>query len=165
MVSGRQSNQQISDHDPLSDLGNFRMTPQRRHVYEAIMSRQDHPSASEVFDQVKDTMPHISLATIYNCLEAMTQNGVIKQVNFDREPSRYCGNLDDHAHFLCQECGSVSDVPLAADNLLGEAILLPNGAHATQLEISVRGTCAQCATAAAPSGDEPSLSPQTPHQN
>jgi Fe2+ or Zn2+ uptake regulation protein len=137
---------QSSDAEaPGPDLGDFRMTPQRRQIYDVLMSRQDHPSASDVFLQVKDAMPTISLATVYNCLDAMTQSGLIRQVNLDRESSRYCANLADHAHFCCQTCGQVSDVPLEDSQHLSETITLPQGAEVTRLEVTLRGTCSQCA--------------------
>ena len=123
------------------------MTPQRRQVFEVLMSRRDHPSASEVFHQVKEMMPTISLATVYNCLEAMTQSGAVKQVNLDREPSRYCANQNDHAHFYCQSCGQVSDVPLHESEHLSEALDLPDGTDVTRLDITVRGTCPACVPA------------------
>ncbi len=144
MGSDATDSQQISDKASVPDLGDFRMTPQRRQVYEVITSRKDHPSASDVYHQVKDSMPHISLATVYNCLEAMTQSGVVRQVNLNREPSRYCANLTDHAHLYCQTCGQVSDVPLKEATLLAQALDLPSGAEATQLEVTVRGTCPAC---------------------
>ena len=77
------------------------MTKQRKVVYEILMDERDHPTASEVFLRAKAQMPGISLATVYNCLEAMTQAGLIKQVNVVREASRFCPNLRPHAHFFC----------------------------------------------------------------
>lgn len=140
--------QQNSDAEAGPDLGDFRMTPQRREIYDVLMSRKDHPSASDVFVQVKDTMPTISLATVYNCLEAMTQGGIVRQVNMDREPSRYCANLAEHAHFYCQACGQVSDVPLTEADDLTETLSLPKGSQVARLELTVRGTCPTCAPAA-----------------
>ena len=51
--------------------GGLRLTPQRRHVYEVLMDKRDHPTATEVFIRVQRRMPSISLATVYNCLETM----------------------------------------------------------------------------------------------
>src|SRR5450432_2952711 len=90
----------------------FRFTTQRREVYDALMVKRDHPTAVEVFMRVKGRMPSISLATVYNCLETLTGCGLVKSVNHDREPSRYCPNLKEHAHFFCTGCGTVADVPL-----------------------------------------------------
>src|SRR5206468_11635334 len=90
----------------------FRFTEQRRTVYEALMAKRDHPTAVEVFMRVKKAMPSISLATVYNCLETLTECGLVKHVNHDRAPSRYCPNLEEHGHFFCHDCGAVFDVPL-----------------------------------------------------
>lgn len=134
----------VSDTTATSRLGDFRMTPQRREVFQVLTSRRDHPSASDVYDQVKETLPQISLATVYNCLEAMTQSGVVRQVNLDREPSRYCANLKDHAHLFCKTCGEVSDVAVHEFDRLSEALELPPGTDIDQLDVTVRGTCARC---------------------
>lgn len=120
------------------------MTPQRRQVYEVLTSRKDHPSAGDVFDEVKKTLPQISLATVYNCLEAMTQSGVVRQVNLDREPSRYCANLSEHAHLYCQACGEVSDVAFREIAHITEALDLPEGTDVSHMDVTVRGTCHAC---------------------
>ena len=93
----------------------FRFTAQRREVFDALMAKRDHPTAVEVFMRVKEKMPSISLATVYNCLETLTECNLVKHVNLDRAPSRYCANLEPHGHFFCTECGSVIDVPLPKD--------------------------------------------------
>ena len=64
-------------------------------------------------------MPTISLATVYNCLETLAETKLIRQVNFEREPTRYCPNLTKHAHFYCRESGEIVDVDLS-DQLLDE---------------------------------------------
>ena len=45
----------------LADSG-LRSTPQREVVYHALMRKQDHPTADELFARVKQEMPGISLA-------------------------------------------------------------------------------------------------------
>jgi Fe2+ or Zn2+ uptake regulation protein len=121
----------------------IRLTPQRRFVYEALMEKRDHPTALEVFLRAKERMPSISLATIYNCLDALTESGLIRQVNCDRASSRYCANLVPHGHFFCRECGAVLDVPLKSS--LETAWETPEGALVSHAEITLRGMCPACA--------------------
>ena len=120
------------------------MTPQRRFVYEVLMNSIDHPTATEVFIRVKDKMDSISLATVYNCLDALVGVGVVRQVNVDREPSRYCGNLEPHAHFHCETCASVMDVDLKEGTDPSNSIKLPRGAKVEKFELAVRGQCPGC---------------------
>lgn len=121
----------------------IRLTPQRRFVLEALMEKRDHPTALEVFLRAKAHMPSISLATVYNCLDALTESGLVRQVNCDRSSSRYCPNLIPHGHFFCKECGAVFDVPLDASLATGWEV--PEGTLISHVEINLRGTCSSCA--------------------
>ena len=126
----------------------YRLTKQRREVYDVLKEQLDHPTATEVFIRAKTRVPGISLATVYNCLETLTHSGLVKQVNLDRGPSRYCPNLKDHGHFHCESCGAVSDVDLC--EAPEAALSLPRGAVVNRMEISLRGLCPKCAKAAKP---------------
>lgn len=125
----------------------LRMTDQRRAVYDALMIQRDHPTAVEVFMRVKTKMPTISLATVYNCLETLTDCGLVKAVNHDREPSRYCPNLAEHAHLFCEGCGGVMDIPLRSRRRPHDIWELPENVAILQHEVSFRGLCPKCATA------------------
>jgi len=83
-------------------------------VYDSLMAQRDHPTAVELFTRVRGALPAISLATVYNCLETLTECGLVKTVNLERGPARYCSNLEAHAHFHCEMCGTVLDLPLRA---------------------------------------------------
>ena len=125
----------------------LRMTDQRRAVYDSLMGKRDHPTAVEVFMRVKTKMPSISLATVYNCLETLTECGLVKAVNHDREPSRFCPNLQEHAHLFCEGCGGVMDVPLRTRRRLQDVWELPEDMVVSHHEVSFRGLCPKCATA------------------
>ncbi len=120
------------------------MTKQRKVVYDVLMDERDHPTASEVFMRAKGQMPGISLATVYNCLETMTQAGLIKQVNVDREASRYCPNLRPHAHFFCSECQQISDIDLRQQADLVAAWDLPKGSRIDHVDVAMKGVCPHC---------------------
>jgi Fur family peroxide stress response transcriptional regulator len=118
----------------------LRSTPQREVVYQVVLGKRDHPTAEEVFDRVKSVMPTISLATVYNCLDALVQCGLIKQVNSVREPSRYCPNLHEHAHFHDEANGEIHDVDIPPDLMTRLRTLLPPGYHAVSVDLSFRGS-------------------------
>jgi Fe2+ or Zn2+ uptake regulation protein len=126
-----------------------RLTKQRREVYDILLSKRDHPTATEVFVRAKERVPHISLATVYNCLETLTGAGLVRQVTLDRGPARYCPNLHEHGHFYCDKCGEVMDIDLA-EAAMGSALRLPKGAQVDAIEITIKGCCAACAPKEAP---------------
>ena len=121
-----------------------RLTPQRREVYEVLLAQRDHPTATEVFLRTKQRMPSISLATIYNCLETLVECGLVKQVNVERDATRYCPNLTEHGHFMCERCGKIYDVPLLASKRVGRTWDLPVGFTVVHSDIMLRGACADC---------------------
>jgi Fur family peroxide stress response transcriptional regulator len=121
-----------------------RLTPQRREVYNVLLEERDHPTATEVFIRAKKRIPAISLATVYNCLETLVECGLAKQVNVEREATRYCPNLQEHAHFICDSCGSVSDVPLSKGRRLSQFLNIPEHYSVGHSEITLRGICPAC---------------------
>ncbi len=88
-------------------------------------------------------MPSISLATVYNCLETLVQCDLVRQVNFERGPTRYCPNLRPHAHFHDEASGATHDIDLPNDLLERIRALLPSGYTAKSVEITFHGQMAK----------------------
>ncbi len=131
-----------SPHSPdeiPDEIAGLRMTKQRREIYRILIQHRDHPTANEVFMRAKDQLPNLSLATVYNCLEALVQHGIIRQVNFERESSRYCPNLREHVHFHDAESGTIHDVDFKPGYNLTDLLNLPEGMKVEDIEITLRG--------------------------
>ena len=126
----------------LADSG-LRSTPQRGVVYDVLLKKRDHPTADEVFARVKADLPNISLATVYNCLETLVQCNLVRAVNFERGPTRYCPNLRPHAHFHDEQTGRTYDIDLPPAVLEKVNTVLPSGFDASSVEITFRGKAAQ----------------------
>ena len=122
-----------------SEIDGLRMTKQRREVLSVVLGKRDHPTANEVFSRAQERMPTISLATVYNCLEVLVSHGIVRQVNFEREPSRYCPNLSDHCHFQDEQTGEIHDVVFKDGVNLADFLDLPQGTEISHLEISLKG--------------------------
>ena len=116
-----------------------RPTPQREVVLKVILEKRDHPTADEIFARVKSQMPTISLATVYNCLETLVRGGLVRQVNLERAPTRYCPNLHEHAHFHDEATGRIHDIDLPADFMGRLRAILPPGYDASTIELNFRG--------------------------
>ena len=121
----------------------FRFTPQRQHVYDVLMQKRDHPTVEEVFIRAKTGMADISMATVYNCLDALVKCGLIRHVNLDRGATRYCPNMKEHRHFYCEECNGIFDIDFV-DGPAGNGCHIPAGFKVKQVEISLRGVCRDC---------------------
>lgn len=130
----------------------LRMTDQRRAVFDVLMTKRDHPTAVEIFTRVRGKVPNISLATVYNCLDTLSACGLVKTVTHEREPVRYCPNLTEHAHFFCESCGTVSDIPLRTRRRAEDVWEFPGEFSVSHHEVSFSGLCPKCAAKAAKQG-------------
>jgi Fe2+ or Zn2+ uptake regulation protein len=137
-TESKKARSQVSER--LSTSG-FRFTPQRQQVYDVLATKRDHPTAEEVFIRAKRGMPEISMATVYNCLDALVQCGLARQVTVDRGAARFCPNMQEHCHFYCDNCSHVFDVDLPEGS---PAVRLAEGFKVERFEIAIHGTCPNC---------------------
>ena len=117
----------------------LRSTRQREHVFSVLLHKRDHPTADEVYARSRKEMDTISLATVYNCLETLVACGLVRAVNYEREPTRYCPNLHEHAHFQDRKTGRVYDVDLPPDLMKKLRSVLPDGYQADSIELYFHG--------------------------
>jgi Fur family peroxide stress response transcriptional regulator len=146
--SGQLSSGILEEGEPaldrlLADRG-FRFTPQRQQVYRVLLEKRDHPTAEEVFLRAKRDMPDISMATVYNCLDALVKCHLVRQVTLERGATRFCPNMREHCHFYCDDCDTVFDIDLPAS----QGLQLPRGFKAERLDIAIHGRCPVCSSAA-----------------
>ena len=86
------------------------VTPQRLEILKSIMSRYDHPSADNIYQEVRRQLPMISFNTVYKTLETFCQLGLIIKINPLHEVARYDGNVSPHTHMVCTRCHKVEDL-------------------------------------------------------
>lgn len=96
----------------------LRHTRQREAVYAALASSRGHPTAEELHDLVRSEEPGLSLATVYNTLEALCESGLCRRLPSASGVCRFDGDLSDHVHVVLPD-GRVVDVP----HELGRALL------------------------------------------
>lgn len=140
MARKKSPNEQLSER---LTTGGFRFTPQREHVYSVLLRKRDHPTAEEVFIRAKQEIPEISMATVYNCLDALVQCGLVRQLTLERGAARFCPNMQEHCHFYCDTCESVFDIDLPAT----DGVTLPRGFRAERYDLTIHGRCPACGTA------------------
>lgn len=121
----------------------LRLTEQRRGVLRVLREDCDHPTAEEVYFNARGRLPGVSMATVYNTLDALVRCGVVRQLKLDRAAVRYCPNMREHAHFYCEDCGRVFDVNVEA-SALALAYQLPKHLQAARVDVAMRGHCLGC---------------------
>ena len=95
----------------------LRCTPQRLAVYDILIQAAHHPTAEDVYQAVRSSIPRISLATVYKSLEALVAIGVATKLTagIGATRARYDARRDLHYHFRCLRTGTVRDLPTQFD--------------------------------------------------
>ena len=88
----------------------LRCTRQREQIFEALVGSKVHPTAEELFSSVKACEPGLSLATVYNTLEAFTACGLARRLPCPAGPCRYDADTTEHVHITTPD-GKVVDLP------------------------------------------------------
>ena len=86
-----------------------RKSKQRDAIINELCSRYDHPTAMDLYLSVRETIPSISLGTLYRNLTQLEENGMVLRIP-DGSTDRFDGNVNPHAHFKCTICGNVYDL-------------------------------------------------------
>lgn len=89
-----------------------RMTKQRQIILDVLRGTHTHPTADWIYEKVRETVPRISLGTVYRNLRVLKEMGDIQELNYGSTYSRFDANREPHYHFVCKECGAVMDVGL-----------------------------------------------------
>ena len=86
----------------------LKKAPQPHPIIDFSQSAHHHPTAEEVLQMVNRKFPMTSRATVYNTLNWLKQEGMIKEV-FEAGCVRFDPNTGHHHHFVCRKCGKVED--------------------------------------------------------
>lgn len=86
-----------------------RITPQRHAVLEFLLTSMTHPTADEIYKALESKFPSMSVATVYNNLRILKELGLVKELTYGDDSSRFDSNISDHYHIICEDCGKIVD--------------------------------------------------------
>ncbi len=121
-----------------------RHTAQRAAIFHFLRGVKSHPTADEIFTEVRGELPDISLATVYKALEAFVEAGVARKLPLGGGPARYDGRLDDHDHVRCLKCGLVRDVVGSHDADVIQGLKSEDGFEILDYRLELLGYCPAC---------------------
>ena len=121
----------------------LKVTPQRQAIFRILHDAETHPTAECVYAAVTREMPTVSLRTVYQTLNDLSEMGEILQLDLGTGSARFDPNIDDHHHLVCDACGRIVDV-YADTTGLRVAPRQRHGFDITSTEVVFRGRCAQC---------------------
>ena len=125
-------------------LAGQKLTPQRETVLRVILEREDHPTASDIFEAARQRLPSISYATVYNSLRYLREAGLVHEINFGDSASRYDRETDRHDHAICTDCGGLVDFDLPEAAKLIQAAARKSRFTPESVHLTLRGICPDC---------------------
>jgi Fe2+ or Zn2+ uptake regulation protein len=114
---------------------------QRLRILEYLMNKRDHPSVDTIFQALSGEIPTLSKTTIYNTLSLFTEKGIVTSLTIVNNELRYDFMNEPHAHFQCESCGIVIDIPVKKDLFLVDSI---EEHQVREIQVSFKGICKNC---------------------
>ena len=113
---------------------------QRVLIFDYLLHTKEHPSVSQIFTDLRTKIPGLSRATVYNTIHLFVDRNLVVPVNLEGTESRYDLRDPSHAHFHCNSCGTIFDIPV-------ELVELPQTLkdfEVTEAILHFKGTCPRC---------------------
>ncbi len=123
---------------------NTRMTKQRKAILEALKNTDTHPTADEIYEEVKEEIPNISLGTIYRNLNVLDEMDEIMVLDYGSTYSRFDGYADNHYHFQCNECDEIYDLDMEVQKSLDKAVEKNYPFQVEDHRLEFYGICPEC---------------------
>lgn len=117
---------------------------QRDAILNMLRSRYDHPTAEQLYTDLKTDFPKLSLGTVYRNLSLLESLGEVIKISSGDSCERYDGNVGEHYHFSCENCGRVDDVPIPVDFGIDEIVHKALAAKVKRHSTLFFGVCKDC---------------------
>jgi superoxide reductase len=128
-----------------------RHTRQRETILRELGALDTHPTADELHQIVRETMPQISLATVYRNLELLAAQGVIQKLELPGRQRRFDARAALHAHIRCLGCDCVADVDVPVGATPLDEVQKATRYRVLRQRVEFEGLCPDCCAA----GDAP----------
>ena len=126
-------------------LINHGITPSkpRLEILSYLHQHRTHPTADEIFRELRPSVPTLSLTTVYNTLKLFAEKGLCLSLTISDKQVCYDGDTSAHGHLLCEKCNRVYDIPCDCcpathvdNNICGHQI--------TEVHYYYKGICSEC---------------------
>ena len=130
--------------DKLREAG-LKATGPRVAILDAIEQNPNHPSAEEIYQELAEFHPTLSLSTIYSTLNAFVRAGLVRKLTEVDGRLRVEGAKTPHDHAICRICGAIFDVEPTPESVPTPPAELPGGLVVLNMRVEYDVVCAKCA--------------------
>lgn len=122
----------------------YRNSKQRQIILDAVRARCDHPSADQIYLDVRAKDDKISRGTVYRNLSILSDTEEILNVKVSAA-DRYDFRVDRHYHIYCTGCGKTFDAPMNYHSEYDEQVKEATGFQIRRHRLVFEGLCPECA--------------------
>jgi Fe2+ or Zn2+ uptake regulation protein len=130
----------------------FKKTTQRTEVLEEVRRSEGHLTAGEIFERVRRRDPRIGYGTVYRTLHLLAEHGLIQELTFADQASRYDARVERHDHVHCLRCGVLLDVDVPVALIAHHVAAEQSGFEITSHHTVFAGRCPACKSASRQDG-------------
>jgi len=88
----------------------LKLTPQRLEILKYLDGNKCHPSAEDIYKEIRNKFPMMSFATVYNTIETLKKRGELVELTIDPERRHYDPDTSHHHHLICKTCKKILDI-------------------------------------------------------
>lgn len=121
-----------------------RITPQRHAILNYLMETMGHPTADEIYRALESKFPSMSVATVYNNLKMFIEAGMVHELTYGDNASRYDANISEHYHIICEKCGKIEDFSYPYLDDVERHAALETGFEVHGHRMELHGVCKAC---------------------
>ncbi|MGX9135962.1 peroxide-responsive transcriptional repressor PerR [Rummeliibacillus sp. JY-2-4R] len=129
--------------DTLKSTG-VRITPQRHAILEYLIESMSHPTADDIYKALEHKFPNMSVATVYNNLRVFRESGLVNELTYGDNASRFDFVTNNHYHMICESCGKIVDFHYPGLDEVEHLAAHVTGFKVNSHRLEVYGTCPDC---------------------
>jgi Fur family ferric uptake transcriptional regulator len=125
----------------------LKYTKQRELVLEIIYKNRGHFTSEDIYNLIKTHYPDVTLgiATVYRTLTLLEDAQIVTSLSFGTQGKKYeFGLTDHHDHFVCMECGAITEFFDEGIEAQQEAIAKQHNFKMTGHIMKITGICETC---------------------
>lgn len=126
-----------------------RITDQRVAILKYFIDSRNHPTVRDIYEELKEDYPNLSVATIYNNLEIFIEHGIITDLSCSKDATHFDLSEPPHYHAVCKNCGKIVDFSLSDLEHVREQVEQLTGFEVHSHRLEVYGLCPDCQKALA----------------
>lgn len=125
-------------------MNGVRITPQRHAILTYLMESMCHPTADEIYRALEPRFPNMSVATVYNNLKMFIEAGMVRELTYGDNSSRFDADVSNHYHVMCEKCGKITDFMYPSLEEVERTAEQMTGFKVRGHRMELYGTCPDC---------------------